>query len=44
MNEALKVLCSRHSTKKYTHRQVEDEVLDQILEAGLYAPSGLNNQ
>ena len=44
MNEVIQVLKNRHSVKNYTHRQVEDAVLDQILEAGLYAPSGLNNQ
>ena len=44
MNETLNTLCNRHSTKKYTDRQVPDEILDQILQAGLYAPSGLNNQ
>ena len=44
MNETVKTLKERHSTKKYTGRQVSDELLDAILEAGLYAPSGLNNQ
>ena len=44
MNETLSVLKSRHSTKSYTDRQVPDALLDAILEAGLYAPSGLNNQ
>ncbi|MBR4864140.1 MAG: nitroreductase family protein [Oscillospiraceae bacterium] len=44
MNETLKILKNRCSTKKYTDRQVSDELLDAILEAGLYAPSGLNNQ
>ena len=44
MNEVIQVLKNRHSVKNYTRRQVEDAVLDQILEAGLYAPSGLNNQ
>ena len=44
MNETINVLKNRHSVKKYTDRQVPDELLDQILEAGLYAPSGLNNQ
>lgn len=44
MNETIKNLQSRHSTKHYTDRQVPDDVLDMILETGLYAPSGLNNQ
>ncbi len=44
MNQTLDTLKARCSTKKYTDRQVPDDVLDAILEAGLYAPSGLNNQ
>lgn len=44
MNETIKVLLTRCSTKSYTDRQVEDTVLDTILEAGLYAPSGMNRQ
>lgn len=44
MNETIKTLISRCSTKSYTDRQVPDELLDKVLEAGLYAPSGLNNQ
>ena len=44
MNETIRTLKGRYSTKKYTDRQVPDELLDAILEAGLYAPCGLNNQ
>lgn len=44
MNETINTLISRCSTKAYTDRQVPDELLDAVLEAGLYAPSGLNNQ
>ena len=44
MNETLRTLKARCSTKQYTDRQVPDAVLDAVLEAGLYAPSGLNNQ
>ena len=44
MNETLATLKSRHSTKKYLPRQVPDALLDAVLEAGLYAPSGKNNQ
>ena len=44
MNEALQCLLKRRSTKKYTDEQVSDQLLDQILEAGLYAPTGRNNQ
>ena len=44
MNDTIHTLKNRYSAKKYTDRQVPDDVLDAILEAGLYAPSGLNNQ
>ena len=37
-------LLERKSTKSYTAQQVSDELLDQVLEAGLYAPTGRNNQ
>ena len=44
MNEAYQNLLNRFSTKKYTDQPVSDEMLDAILEAGLYAPTGKNNQ
>ena len=44
MNETIKTLKSRISVKKYTDQQVPDDLLDAVLEAGLYAPSGMNNQ
>ena len=44
MNAALQCLLKRRSTKKYTDQQISDELLDQVLEAGLYAPTGRNNQ
>ena len=44
MNEILNTLKSRRSIRRYTDTQVPDELLDQVLEAGLYAPSGMNTQ
>lgn len=44
MNEILSSLEQRRSVRAYTDRQVPDELLDQILQAGLYSPSGMNNQ
>lgn len=41
MHERLK---SRRSIRRYRPEQVSDEQLDAILEAGLYAPSGMNSQ
>ena len=37
-------LLTRRSVRKYTDRPVEDEKLDKVLTAGLYAPTGMNNQ
>ena len=44
MNETLKTLKDRRSCRKYQSRQVEPDVLDAILEAGTYAPTGMNRQ
>lgn len=44
MCDTLNMLKSRCSTKKYISKPVPEAVLDKILEAGLYAPTGLNNQ
>ena len=44
MNETLKTLKERRSCRKYQTRQVEADVLDLILEAGTYAPTGRNAQ
>ena len=42
--EAMYNLLNRRSVRKYTGQQVPDELLDQVLEAGLYAPTGMNTQ
>ena len=44
MNEVLNSLKTRRSIRAYKDTQVPDELLDQVLEAGLYAASGMNNQ
>ena len=44
MNEAMRNLLNRRSIRKYDSRQVPDELLDAVLEAGIYAPSGMNTQ
>lgn len=44
MNQVLQCLVSRRSTKKFTDQPVSDKLLDQVLLAGLYAPTGRNNQ
>lgn len=40
----LEILKNRRSIRKYRPEQVSDAQLDAILEAGLYAPSAMNNQ
>lgn len=42
--DAMYNLLNRRSIRKYTNQQVPDELLDQVLEAGLYAPTGMNTQ
>ena len=44
MNEAMRNLLERRSIRKYDDRPVPDEMLDQILRAGIHAPSGMNTQ
>ena len=44
MNEILNGLLSRRSVRSYTDEQVPDNLLDQVLTAGLYAASGMNTQ
>lgn len=44
MNETLRVLKERRSIRKYKKEQISDEQLNQILEAGMYAPSGMGAQ
>jgi len=40
----LNLIKTRRSIRKFTSQEIEDSLLDQIIEAGTYAPSGLNNQ
>ncbi len=44
MNEALNVLNSRRSCRSFDGRQITDEQLNAILEAGTYAPTGMGRQ
>ena len=40
----LEVISSRRSIRKYRNEPVSDRLINEILEAGRWAPSGLNNQ
>ena len=42
--EAMNNLLERRSIRKYKDTQVPDDLLDKVLEAGLYAPTGMNRQ
>jgi len=42
--EAMHNLLHRRAVRSYTDQQVPDDLLDRVLEAGLYAPTGMNTQ
>ena len=44
MENVLEQLKNRRSVRKYKADMVPQEILDQIIEAGLYAPSGKGQQ
>lgn len=41
---ALENLYTRRSIRKYKPQQITDEELEQVLKAGVYAPTGMNKQ
>ena len=44
MNETIKVLTTRKSARSYQNRHIDRALLDEIVAAGLNAPSGMNRQ
>jgi len=44
MNQTLNDLKTRRSIRKYKTDPIPKELLDQVLEAGTYAPTGMNRQ
>lgn len=44
MNETINSLKSRRSIRKYKNEMVPKEVIEKIVDAGTYAPSGLKKQ
>ncbi len=44
MNETIKALITRNSSRCYQDKHIEKELLEQIIKAGLNAPSGMNRQ
>ena len=43
-NQTLAVIRTRRSVKKYTDQSVPRELVEAVVEAGMYAPSGMNRQ
>ncbi|MFH1062694.1 MAG: nitroreductase [Candidatus Omnitrophota bacterium] len=39
-----KIISTRRSIRKYAKKQISDDTLKTIINAGIWAPSGLNNQ
>ena len=44
MNDTIYTLKNRCSCRKYLSKPIEEDILNEILQAGLYAPTGMNNQ
>lgn len=44
MNPTIQTILTRRSICKYKPDMLPREIIDQIIEAGLYAPSGMNTQ
>ena len=44
MNNVIKNIVERRSIKKYKSDMVSTELIDEVLKAGTYAPSGMNRQ
>lgn len=44
MNETLETLRSRRSVRKFTSKMPEKSLIEQVVEAGLYAPNGMGRQ
>ncbi len=44
MNETIKTLLARRSSRKFKPEQIGEKELNTILDAGMYAPSGANQQ
>ncbi len=44
MNEIMKNIFERRSIRKYKNKMVDEQLIDKVLEAGTYAPSGMNMQ
>lgn len=44
MNETIKTLTTRRSIRSFSDKAVPKEIIDEIIQAGLYAPTGRNSR
>lgn len=44
MNETLELIKNRRSVRSYEDKQISENNLEQIIEAGIYAPNSMNQQ
>ena len=44
MNKTIEDIISRRSVKKYLDKPVPMELVEEVVKAGTYAPSGMNKQ
>jgi len=44
MNQTIENIISRRSVKKYLDKEVPMELVEEVVKAGMYAPSGMNKQ
>lgn len=44
MNEVMQTILTRRSVRSFKNQPIEEEKLDAILQAAIYAPSGMNRQ
>ncbi len=44
MNDIIKAMCDRRSVRAYRQDEVPRELIEQVIEAGLWAPSGMGRQ
>ena len=42
--ETIEAIRTRRSVRGFTNESISDEIIEQVLDAGRWAPSGLNNQ
>ena len=42
--DIFEIIKTRRSIRKFTDEPVPDETIDKVIDAGIWAPSGLNNQ